>query len=71
LSKTTEKYGKPLYTISLSNEVNPKPTKKLLNQWAKLDAYARKEYGKCYDNLDDKQKSTLHFNINMGVYKEV
>jgi hypothetical protein len=70
MSKTTEKYGKPTFVAHTRTEANPQPTRRLKKQWARLDEYANKEFGKPYDALNDKQKVELHYNVKIGKYKE-
>lgn len=71
MSKSTKKYGKPLYTLSSSISAFPQPTDKLKAEWALLDKIARKVYNKPYDALNHKQAVELHFNKNLGVYNEI
>jgi hypothetical protein len=70
MSKTTNRNGKPKYTMVISVEANPKPSFRLKRQWEKLDKYAQKEFSKAYDALTDQEKVKLHFNINTGKYQE-
>lgn len=70
MSKSTKRYGKVLYRLTSTVESDPQPSKKLLKQWAELDEFAQKEFGKLYDQLTERQKSELHFNIKDGKYKD-
>ena len=64
MSKTTNKYGKPKFEARISIEVKPEVPAHVLYQWEVLDEAARKRYGKQYDALTERQKTTLHFAIN-------
>ncbi len=68
MSKTTQKYGKPKYVITVKSELPSGPSDRVLWGWKKLDEYAQREFHKNYDNLSSGQKSTLHVNINEGKY---
>lgn len=70
MSKSTNRYGQVRYRLTSTVEANPRPTQKVLNQWAELDEFATKEFGKVYDKLTDRQKSDLHRNIKDGKYAE-
>lgn len=63
MSKTTKKYGKPVFTANNSIDGVVEPSFELTQQWAALDALAKAKYGRKYDNLKDKQKSELHEEI--------
>jgi hypothetical protein len=69
MSKTTKKYGKPLYTVYLRCDWGTKPSDALLHSWARLDHYAKQDYNRPYDALSDAQKTQVHFNINSGTYR--
>lgn len=71
VSKSTQKYGKILYSMHTDVSAFPKPTQKLIDEWNLLDKIARKVYNKPYDALKDKQKIDLHLNKNLGVYNEI
>lgn len=64
MSKTTQRYGKPLYSMSTVIDGSPTAPKAITQQWAKLDAAARKDFNKPYDALDGKEKAQLHFKLN-------
>lgn len=70
MSKTTNRNGKPKYTMVVTVQADIKPSWRLKRQWERLDEYAQKEFHKPYDALSDKDKSTLHYNINVGKYKK-
>jgi hypothetical protein len=70
MSKTTAKYGMPLYTLHLTVEATVEPSIALLKNWIKLDYFAVKLHNKPYDALSPKQKADIHFGINSGVLKE-
>lgn len=57
--------------MRLSMDVNPEPTDRMKSDWAFLDAVAKKVFNKPYDALKSVQKSDLHFNLNLGMYKEI
>lgn len=70
MSKTTKKYGKPVYTMYINVEATPSPNARLTAQAVELDRVAIKEYNKPYDALNGSDKSQLHLNIKEGKYKE-
>ena len=63
MSKSTQRYGEVTFDARVSIEANPKPTRKLLRNWSKLETAARQMFRKSYDNLTSKQKTTLHEDI--------
>jgi hypothetical protein len=58
------------YVLRGHSEANPKPTWKLKRQWEKLDECAQIAFNKPYDALTDKQKVSLHYDINVGKHKK-
>ena len=70
MSKSNNRYGKTLYTITLKTDAVVQPTQNMKDQWVYLDWAGNKEFGKPYDSLDDLQKTQVLMNIRMGVYKE-
>jgi hypothetical protein len=70
MSKTTKKYGNPLYTLHLRVEATVEPSNALLRNWIKLDYFAEQVYNKPYHALTNKQKTELHIGINTGVLKD-
>ena len=64
------KYTKPIY-IHITVDANPKPTPKLLKQWADLDKFAKHEFNKPYDSLKRVEALQLHVNIKEGKYKNL
>jgi hypothetical protein len=70
MNKTTRKYGKPLYVITLRCIWGEKPPDSVLRNWARLDKYAQLDHHKNYDSLTDAQKVQIHYNLNAGIYRE-
>lgn len=64
MSKSTERYGKVLYSMSTNIDGTPKPSEDLKHEWARFDTAAEKEFGKKYDALTGGQKSALHQKLN-------
>jgi hypothetical protein len=56
--------------MTLRTDAVVQPTQNMKDQVIYLDWASKKEFSKPYDNLDDLQKTQIHMNIKMGVYKE-
>lgn len=70
MSKSTNRYGKVTLHAFSSIDANPKPTRRLLREWKELDKLSRKIHNKPYDALTSKQKTQLHYDINVGTFDE-
>ena len=70
MSKSNNRYGKTLYTMTLRTDAVVQPTQNMKDQVIYLDWASKKEFGKPYDNLDGLQKTQIHMNIREGKYKE-
>jgi hypothetical protein len=70
MSKSTNRYGKVLLHAQATIDANPKPTQKLLEQWADLEAAARSTFKKSYDKLTDTQRTDLHLAMRLEQKKK-
>ncbi len=65
MSKSTNRYGKVQFHAQATIDVIPKPTQRLLEQWADLEAAARVTFCKSYHKLTDKQRTELHLALRL------
>lgn len=63
VSKSTQRYGKVLMTARTFIDASPEPPKKVLRQLAKYDSAAKKQFGKNYESLTNKEKEDLHLRL--------
>ncbi len=70
MSKSTKRYGKVQFHAQATIDAISKPTQRLLEQWADLEAAARVTFCKSYHKLTDSQRTVLHTSIRLEQKKK-
>ena len=69
MSKSTQRYGNITFQARTGAIWPAKVPDKVKAEWAELDRIAQLEFGKEYRLLTDQQKTSLHYNKNIGKYE--
>ena len=69
MSKTTRRYGKPLYTVRGKTEANPEVPANVKKEWEFLDRVTNLLFGCRYFELRPKTRTYVHELLNRSARK--